>query len=168
MGVHIHLPEQGHVVVKTQRPHTALTVPKGVREGQVKVFRQHQPSPAPQRVRQDSRPPRGRCAWGTEDQATHRMSLAAAAASMSDWRRFESPPNERSTMSSFCASCDADACSWVDVASCWSVLQARSASARCEAAQRSRPQYGRRTSVSTSKNTHRRKTQLRRTRIIIY
>jgi hypothetical protein len=45
--------------------------------------------------------PRARCACGTEDQATHRMSLAAAAASMSDWRRFESPPNERSTMSSF-------------------------------------------------------------------
>ena len=104
--------------------------------------------------------PRARCACGRQDQATHRMSLAAAAASISDWRRFDSPPNERSTMSSFCASCDADACSWVDgAAACWSVLQARSASARCAAPQRSRPQCDRRESISTSKNTHGRKTR---------
>ena len=55
------------------------------------------------------------------------MSLAAAAASMSDWRRFESPPNERSTTSIFCTFCDAGP---------RSALQARRASALCEAPKR--------------------------------
>jgi len=36
-----------------------------------------------------------------EGKVDHPMSLAAAAASMRDCRRFESPPKERSTMSSF-------------------------------------------------------------------
>jgi len=36
-----------------------------------------------------------------EGKVDHPMSLAAAAASMRDCRRFESPPKVRSTMSSF-------------------------------------------------------------------
>jgi len=184
-----HTPEQGHVVVESQRPHTALARAKGVRERRVKVFRQHQPPSGARKVRELSPPtapiprtlhiqppatnqcaPRQHCSSspprphppctvtpasgmsrGQEDKDTHRMSLAAAAASMSDWRRFESPPNERSTTSIFCTLCGG-----AGDAGPRSALQARSASALCEAPQRRvRPRHGRRERVSTPTSTRR-------------